>query len=74
MTSNDSRLLSLKAAATHIGQTRRWMFRHWPELAQNGVKIYRLPKWAPKGRLVVDKISLETYLNQCLLGSPNAKQ
>ena len=61
----DSRFLNLKEAAQHLGQTTRWMRKHWPELAAQGVKIYRFPKWAPKGRLMVEKVSLEKYLSDC---------
>lgn len=61
----DSRFLTLQEAARYAGQSVRWMQRHWPELAQNGVKCYRLPKHAPKGRLFVEKATLEAYLTAC---------
>jgi hypothetical protein len=61
----DSRLLSLKDAAQRLGQTERWMRRHWPELVENGVKCYRVPKHAPKGRLFMEKESLQAYLEAC---------
>ena len=61
----DSRYLNFKEAAHRIGQSERWLRRHWPDLAQQGVKVYRVPKHAPKGRLIVEKGSLEAYLAAC---------
>lgn len=64
----NSNYLSLKEAAAYIGQTTRWLRRHWqPDLLPQGVKVYRVPKWSIKGRLVFDKASLSAYLEGCLI-------
>ena len=57
--------LSLEDAAKHIGRSTRWMHRHWPDLVQCGVQCFRVPKNAIKGRLIVERSSLEAYLRSC---------
>lgn len=62
---NDCCYLSLAESGRYIGQSTRWMRRHWPDLVKDGVTVLRVPKGSIKGRLVVDRTSLEAYLGQC---------
>ena len=60
-----SQYLDTENAALYLGQSTRWMRRHWPDLVRNGVQCFRVPKGSPKGRLIFDKASLENYLKAC---------
>jgi hypothetical protein len=63
---NDAHLLNLREAAHHIGQSTRWLRRHWAvDLVRSGVVCYRVPKGSVKGRLMFEKASLDTYLEEC---------
>lgn len=61
----DSRYLNLSEAGRYTGQTTRWMRRHWPDLVKDGVRVLRVPRNSVKGRLIVERASLEAYLEKC---------
>lgn len=63
----DNRYLDMKASGAYIGQSYRWMQRHWVDLVKAGVAIYRVPKDSIKGRLVFSKESLDEYMRSCRL-------
>ena len=65
----DSRFLNMREAGAYIGQTYRWMQRHYVELIRKGVEAYRIPKDSPKGRLVFNKVSLDKYMESCRLSA-----
>jgi len=66
---NHSRYRQVEAAAEYIGCTSRWLRRHWPDMAVGGVRIYRLPVDALKGRLIFEKTSLDSYMERCVINS-----
>lgn len=57
--------LSMREAGRYLGQSYRWMQRHWIDLIRGGVDAYRVPKDAEKGRLIFKKESLDEYLEAC---------
>ena len=57
--------MTLEQAAEHVGLTKRFFYRHWPELIKEGVVAYRVPKDSPKGRIYFRVDSLERYLEAC---------
>ncbi len=61
------RYLNMREAGNYIGQTYRWMQRHYVDLIQAGVRAYRIPKDAPKGHLMFERESLDGYLLSCRL-------
>jgi len=65
----DKRYLNMKEAGQHIGQSYRWMQRHYVDLIRDGVTSYRIPKESPKGRLMFDKASLDAYMQSCRISA-----
>ena len=63
--SHDTRYLNLSEAGRYIGQSTRWMRRHWPDLLKDGVRVLRVPKDSVKGRLVLERASLDAYMEKC---------
>ena len=63
--SNDIRFLNMKAAGEYIGQSYRWMQRNYVMLIRAGVKAYRMPKDASRGRLMFSRASLDEYVECC---------
>ena len=61
----DNRYLSLKDAAQYLGQSLRWMRRHYVDLIRAGVRVYRVPRDAVKGRLLFRRDDLDNYLKLC---------
>lgn len=57
----------MREAGMHIGQSYRWMQRNYLNLIQNGVQVLRVPLGSPKGRLVFEMRSLESYMQACQL-------
>ncbi len=64
-TMTDIRYLNMREAGKYLGQSYRWMQRHWIDLIKAGVVTYRVPKDSPKGRLIFAKESLDKYMNSC---------
>lgn len=62
---NDSSYLDMKNAGHHLGQTYRWMQRHYPNLIKAGVSVYRIPAGSAKGRLMFRKDHLDRYMESC---------
>jgi hypothetical protein len=63
--SHDSRFLTIKEAAAYLGLTVRWMRRNYVALIRAGVSGYRVPRGAPRGRLMLNKRDLDRYMAQC---------
>ena len=63
--SNDIRFLNMREAGRYLGQSYRWMQRNYVYLVRSGVIACRVPKDAPKGRLVFEKESMNRYIDQC---------
>lgn len=55
----------MRKAGEYLGQSYRWMQRNYPNLLQNGVIAYRMPKDSVKGHLVFEKASLDRYIEGC---------
>lgn len=66
----DVRYLDFKGAAQYIGQTSRWMRRHWPNLVREGVQAYRVPKDSKRGHLMFSKMSLDQWVESCRIWPP----
>lgn len=66
----ETKFLNMKQAGEHIGQSYRWMQRNYPQLLKAGVKAFRVPQNAPKGRLVFDCESLNEYMRGCQIKYP----
>lgn len=62
---NEIRFLSLKDSAIYLGQSLRWMRRHYIDLIRAGVIAYRTPKDSLKGRIMFNKASLDKYMEKC---------
>ena len=63
---SDRRYLNLSEAAAYLGQSRKFLYRHWPDLLRAGVKIMRVPSnIGPKGRLYFESASLDAYMETC---------
>lgn len=67
----ETRFLDMKEAGSYLGQTYRWMQRHWVDLVKSGVEAYRVPKDAVKGRLIFKKETLDRYIETCQLKLPD---
>ena len=65
----DDRFLNMREAGQYLGQSYRWMQRNYPNLVQHGVMAFRIPKDAPKGRLVFEKASLDRYMESCQIAA-----
>ena len=65
----DNRFLSMRSAGNYLGQNYRWMQRNYVNLIRNGVIAYRVPKDAPKGRLVFEKNSINRYVESCRMSA-----
>lgn len=63
----ENKYLDMRDAAIYIGQTVRWMRRHYPAMSQEGVEVLRVPKGSPKGHLHFTKASLDRYMASCRL-------
>ena len=57
--------VNMKKAAEYLGVSYRWMQRNYPKLIKAGVQVCRVPKGAPKGRLMFHIPTLENYMNLC---------
>lgn len=68
--SEPRQFLNMKEAGQHIGQSYRWMQRNYINLLRQGVITYRVPKDAPKGRLVFGRESLDRYMAACQIRMP----
>ncbi len=68
----EAKFLNMKQAGAHIGQSYRWMQRNYLNLLKAGVKAYRLPKNASKGRLIFDRDSLNEYIRSCQVELPES--
>lgn len=64
----DNRFLNMREAGVYLGQSYRWMQRHWVALVRAGVIAYRVPRDAEKGRLVFNRDSLDRYVESCRIG------
>ncbi len=64
MTENN-RFLNMRDAAAYLGQTYRWMQRHYVDLIKSGVATYRVPLNAVKGHLMFNRESLDKYMESC---------
>jgi len=62
--------LDMRETGSYLGQSYRWMQRHWVDLVRGGVEAYRVPKDASKGRLVFNRESLDRYMGFCRLRMP----
>lgn len=67
----EANLLNMRQAGAYLGQSYRWMQRNYLNLLRSGVKAYRVPKNASKGRLVFERESLNAYLKDCQIEVPN---
>lgn len=67
----DIRFLNLEEAGKYVGQSTRWMRRHWPDLVKAGVAMYRVPKDAKKGHLMFSKSSLDEWVESCRIRVEN---
>lgn len=63
--SNGLRYLNMREGGEYIGQSYRWMQRHYVHLIRAGVVTYRLPKNSSKGRIVFERVSLDKYMESC---------
>lgn len=58
----------MREAGAYLGQSYRWMQRHWAALVRAEVIAYRVPKGSEKGRLVFNRDSLARYVESCRVG------
>lgn len=64
----ETNLLNMREAGAYIGQSYRWMQRNYPSLISAGVRAFRVPREAKKGRLLFEKASLDRYIESCRIG------
>ncbi len=63
----NSQFLDMKEAGQYLGQSYRWMQRHYVDLILNDVEAFRVPKDSPKGHLMFNRPSLAQYMSNCLI-------